>query len=219
MGRSLRAASVIVTLATLLLAGAISSMDMEGDRDCGHFGSREEAQAELEATPSDPDRLDGNNDGIACEDHDYSAGTPADEEAASPVATPLGGTLDIDLRRRNLNCADFLSQQAAQAELNANPADPHGLDRNNDGQACEDHDYRAQGKGGAFTRAAARDMDVPPRIPATRGSDSPTLRSRRPTRRESGQLRGWRKRPPNAGRRQLIHDRGTWQGRRIVNEA
>src|SRR3954454_13835142 len=41
------------------------------------------------------------------------------------------------------NCPDFVSQADAQAVYNANPSDPDQLDRDNDGQACEDHDYVA----------------------------------------------------------------------------
>jgi hypothetical protein len=41
------------------------------------------------------------------------------------------------------NCPDFVSQADAQAVYNANPSDPNQLDRDNDTQACEDHDYVA----------------------------------------------------------------------------
>lgn len=37
----------------------------------------------------------------------------------------------------DLNCSDFSTQQEAQAELAADPSDPHGLDRDGDGLACE----------------------------------------------------------------------------------
>lgn len=38
------------------------------DRDCGDFATWKEAQAFYEATgPGDPHRLDGDNDGLACE--------------------------------------------------------------------------------------------------------------------------------------------------------
>jgi hypothetical protein len=40
-------------------------------------------------------------------------------------------------KARNLNCKDFPSQAAAQAALRNDPSDPHGLDRNRDGVACE----------------------------------------------------------------------------------
>lgn len=39
-----------------------------GDLDCADFGSHEEAQQEYNQDPSDPHRLDGDNDGQACED-------------------------------------------------------------------------------------------------------------------------------------------------------
>ncbi|MEM0979056.1 MAG: excalibur calcium-binding domain-containing protein [Cyanobacteria bacterium P01_H01_bin.58] len=35
------------------------------------------------------------------------------------------------------NCSDFSSWSKAQTVLNAFPGDPHGLDRDNDGEACE----------------------------------------------------------------------------------
>ena len=38
---------------------------------------------------------------------------------------------------RDLDCKDFTSQAAAQANLAANPSDPNNLDANNNGQACE----------------------------------------------------------------------------------
>jgi len=38
---------------------------------------------------------------------------------------------------QNLNCDDFATQAEAQANLDANPSDPNGLDRNNNGVACE----------------------------------------------------------------------------------
>ena len=40
----------------------------QGDRyDCGDFRSQAEAQAVLRADPRDPNRLDSDRDGIACE--------------------------------------------------------------------------------------------------------------------------------------------------------
>jgi hypothetical protein len=37
-----------------------------------------------------------------------------------------------------LNCSSFATQEEAQAELNSDPSDPHGLDGDNDGSACEE---------------------------------------------------------------------------------
>ena len=39
---------------------------------------------------------------------------------------------------REPDCADFATQREAQAELERGPSDPHGLDADNDGIACED---------------------------------------------------------------------------------
>jgi micrococcal nuclease len=39
----------------------------DGDYDCSHFDSQEQAQQVLETDPSDPHRLDGDDDGTACE--------------------------------------------------------------------------------------------------------------------------------------------------------
>lgn len=38
-----------------------------GDRDCADFGDQTAAQAALRARPGDPDRLDADKDGVACE--------------------------------------------------------------------------------------------------------------------------------------------------------
>jgi hypothetical protein len=53
-------------------------------------------------------------------------------QGASPLPEePPTTTADLD-------CADFATQQEAQAELERDPSDPHGLDADNDGIACED---------------------------------------------------------------------------------
>jgi hypothetical protein len=51
--------------------------------DCESFGSQESAQAELERDLSDPNNLDPDVDGQACEDHNYGGGG----STASPTAT------------------------------------------------------------------------------------------------------------------------------------
>jgi hypothetical protein len=38
-----------------------------GDLNCSDFATQAEAQAHLDASPGDPDGLDGNGDGVACE--------------------------------------------------------------------------------------------------------------------------------------------------------
>ena len=57
--------------------------------NCDDFSSQEEAQAVLDSDPSDPNVLDGDNDGIACEDFDYSGGV-------LPTSLPVTGTSLLD---------------------------------------------------------------------------------------------------------------------------
>lgn len=59
----------------------------QGDVDCADFASQAEAQAVLDADPSDPNGLDADNDGTACKGVAYS---PAEPDVASPPETPDG---------------------------------------------------------------------------------------------------------------------------------
>ncbi|MFC4005103.1 excalibur calcium-binding domain-containing protein [Prauserella oleivorans] len=63
-------------------ASGMSVVAVQQDLDCADFGSQAEAQATLDADPSDPHRLDADNDGIACED-----GTPAPPPNGTPPTT------------------------------------------------------------------------------------------------------------------------------------
>ncbi len=97
------------------------------DLDCVDFATQEEAQAELERDPGDPNGLDADNDGIACEELAGGGGGGGDGE---------------------LDCADFATQQEAQAELERDPSDPNNLDADGDGVACETYTYGTGGGGG-----------------------------------------------------------------------
>ena len=55
-----------------------------GDRDCADFDSQADAQAALEEKPGDPERLDADDDGIACENH-------FDTEGQQVAVHPKGG--------------------------------------------------------------------------------------------------------------------------------
>lgn len=64
--------------------------------------------------------------------------------AAAPTATPRPTNTPVpsssgSTRGGDLNCSDFSSQAAAQAELRRDPSDPHGLDRDRDGISCENN--------------------------------------------------------------------------------
>jgi hypothetical protein len=125
-----------------------------GDLDCSDFDTREQAQQVLDADPSDPNDLDGNSDGEACESLPQGVAQPkaaprpaptpqprptpqpapqpqpqpAPEPPAQPQQVPPAGG-----EGGRLTCADFSSEAEASAAIPSNPQ----LDRDGDGRACE----------------------------------------------------------------------------------
>ena len=63
------------------------------DRDCADFTSQADAQAALTSEPSDPDNLDADDDGIACEQHFGEEGQQVQVHPAGGVDTG-GGPAD-----------------------------------------------------------------------------------------------------------------------------
>jgi hypothetical protein len=80
--RNMAVAAVLAAAATLPLAGIANA---QPDRDCPDFASQAEAQAALDSRPGDPERLDADNDGIACESH---FGEPTTTAAPTTSAVP-----------------------------------------------------------------------------------------------------------------------------------
>jgi hypothetical protein len=87
--RTLAASLALGTAAMLPLAGVASAQP--GDRDCSDFATQAEAQEALDSTSGDPERLDEDDDDIACEnlpagssdggsDSDDSASDDSDED-------------------------------------------------------------------------------------------------------------------------------------------
>ena len=104
------------------------------DRNCSDFDTWQEAQDffEDEGGPQqDPHRLDQDGDGVACKSLQGSLGSSS--PTAKPTVTP---TTTFDDR----NCSDFDTWQEAQDffESAGGPDDdPHRLDRDGDGIACQ----------------------------------------------------------------------------------
>src|SRR4029079_5105636 len=61
------AVAAVVTAAIALTFPGVASAQQ--DRDCPDFTSQAGAQAAFNARPGDPERLDADNDGIACESY------------------------------------------------------------------------------------------------------------------------------------------------------
>ncbi|PXY38111.1 hypothetical protein BA062_02685 [Prauserella flavalba] len=118
--------------AGMAFTGVASAESAQGEFNCSDFGTWAEAQAVLEQDPSDPHGLDADNDGIACED---LPGAPDDGETTTtaPPEQPPAEQPAVE----DKDCDDYASQAEAQGVLSQDPRDPHNLDADNDGQACE----------------------------------------------------------------------------------
>lgn len=92
--------------------------------------TQEEAQEILDDDPDDPENLDPDGDGIACEDEETTTDDVEDEEP--PASEPVQSTVGFE----DLDCADFSFREEAQLVLDDLPADPYNLDPNADGLAC-----------------------------------------------------------------------------------
>jgi hypothetical protein len=105
-----------------------------GDLDCVDFPSQAAAQAGLRDDPSDPNRLDPENNGVACE--------------LTPVFYDDGATdyAPVAAARSNadLDCEDFEFQQEAQMVYLRDESDPNGLDGPNE---AAEKDKRYVGNG------------------------------------------------------------------------
>jgi LPXTG-motif cell wall-anchored protein len=100
---------VVLLILGALFVAAPAGLAQADDQNCSDFASQAEAQDHLRADPSDPDGLDGDNDGIACEslpppfDRNPIVAASADEAAGvdtlaqtGPRSTPtlrIGGAL------------------------------------------------------------------------------------------------------------------------------
>ena len=87
------AAGILATGMLVLFAGpAATAVDL----DCGDFPNQAAAQAVLVGEPSDPNDLDADDDGQACEDYDYASSGQVATPPAGGVATGDGSTADSD---------------------------------------------------------------------------------------------------------------------------
>jgi Excalibur calcium-binding domain len=149
----------ISTVVGALAASAVLLLPLTGvasaqDRDCSDFASQSEAQQALDASSGDPERLDADGDGIACESSFGGSVTDQadlavddaidDEDAVTTTATTTATTSEVPAAAvvaaaADRDCPDFATQAEAQAVLDADPSDPERLDADGDGTACEDH--------------------------------------------------------------------------------
>ena len=82
--RNIAVAVVLAAGATLPLAGIANA---QPDRDCSDFASQADAQAALDSQVGDPERLDADDDGIACETQFGERPAPRRPRATTPSPT------------------------------------------------------------------------------------------------------------------------------------
>ncbi len=90
--RTTAAAAVLAAAVTFPLAGTALAQD---NLNCDDFATQEEAQAEFDSDPSDPNGLDADNDGIACEDLP-SSGSGTDTGSGTGTGTGASGGTGSD---------------------------------------------------------------------------------------------------------------------------
>ena len=140
------AARAAATLSAVAVAGMLTftGVGFAKDVDCGDFTYREDAQAVLDRDRSDPNRLDDEGDGKACESLPSRGGESSETDEAEPAGRAESddgdgdGDGDSD-SGKDRDYAGFASQKEAQDALDAAPSDPERLDLDDDGVACEEH--------------------------------------------------------------------------------
>ena len=128
------------------LVGGESPEGTASDLSCIDFAlagespeeAQTQAQAVLDEDPSDPNGLDADGDGVACEFESSSTGEVSFEDGSGMVTDSASPAPQQYEQSSDLDCADFGSEGEAQAALDADPSDPSGLDADGDGIACEE---------------------------------------------------------------------------------
>ena len=82
--RTFAAATTVALVAALPLAGTAFA----ADRDCKDFASQAQAQAALQ--PGDPERLDRDGDGLACETYRYAPTASSSTGSPGPTDDQVG---------------------------------------------------------------------------------------------------------------------------------
>ena len=127
---------------------ASSSSAPSADMDCSDFSTQGAAQAALDADPSDPNNLDSDGDGTACE---TSAGTdqyraPEPNPDVNPDPDPDRGDIQRWHPRTQTEPSHERVSSGGSKDIDCDevdgprrtpPGDPSNLDGDNDGWACE----------------------------------------------------------------------------------
>lgn len=101
--------TLVAFLAVLFMFGTTPSVFAADNLNCSDFDTQPEARAHLDADPSDPDGLDRDKDGIACENLPQGDSTASNDDAneseevsEDTSADESTSSEDAAARRRNI---------------------------------------------------------------------------------------------------------------------
>ena len=150
--RLLIALSLVLLLGPIAIASASVSATQSDDLDCEDFQTQEEAQAVLDADPSDPNNLDPNGDGIACgllptavdleqpadtnQNADQQAGDNQNQRRANRQNNRNQQSQNAETT--TVTCNNYATAEEAQAAFDKDPQGLAALDADGDGIACEE---------------------------------------------------------------------------------
>ncbi len=134
MLRRLMMLAMLSMTASLLFTSAATAQPGANVYNCSDFDSQEQAQLVYNFDTTDPNGLDADGDGIACET--LGGGTMAEDEASAPEPTPAPTE---DTGAQQVGCDGFASQFGAQQfyDFNATPEEQAILDPDGNGFACD----------------------------------------------------------------------------------
>ena len=189
----MRRLTILLALcATAILALSPAALAQQRtDLDCSQLGTpgaspeavQAEAQAILDADLSDPNGLDADGDGAACGFEASSTGEVAFEDGTGFVSDAAAAP-SPNAEPSDLDCADFTSQEEAQAALDADASDTSDIDANGDGIACnevftEDPALAAEESPIQYQTPQSPSVEVAPVTPPP-GADSPVFQPTKP---------------------------------------
>ncbi|MEV0838898.1 excalibur calcium-binding domain-containing protein [Actinocatenispora sera] len=87
LGRAALAVGTLAVMAIVPLSGVAHAADL----DCKDFRYQEDAQQVYNQDPSDPNRLDADHDGIACEDNPHRPGGSGSQGGGDNGTSSQGG--------------------------------------------------------------------------------------------------------------------------------
>jgi len=125
--------AALIVAALWVPGGALATQAV----DCADFASPADTQLVLDADPADPNGLDPDRDGIACEALGADA-PPAAPVVPAPAPAPGGGCdpsyhgVCVPPFPPDLDCG-----QVGVGRFQVVPPDPHGFDGDGDGIGCE----------------------------------------------------------------------------------